>query len=136
MALKFFHDANATEPIDEQNPDIVHEPVDAGGTLLNEKKLYLASTNALLAYENLTIRGEVIDVIPEEASGIIVSVMYALDNNGSPGTYEEELELPDGDYQTPLPVWRRVYVQNVDQAFKATIEHIVPHVEYIAWNGD
>ena len=132
MALMFFHDANATEPIDEQNPDIVHEPVDAGGTLLNERKLYLASTNPLLAYENLTIRGEVVDIIPEEASGIIVSIMYALDNNGSPGTYQEELELPDGDYQTPLPVWRRVYVQNVDQAFKATIEHIVPHVEYIA----
>ena len=132
MALKLFHDVDATEPIDEQNPDIVHEPVDAGGTVLNEKKLYLASTNPLLAYEDLTIRGEVIEIIPEEASGIIVSITYALDDNGSPDTYEEELELPDGDYQTPFPVWRRVYVQNVNQAFKATIEHIVPHLEYIA----
>src|SRR5690606_1353736 len=92
MALRLFHDVNATEPIDEQNPDIVHEPVDAGGIFLNEKKMYLASTNALLAYENLTIRGEVIEIIPEEASGIIVNIMYALDDNGSPGTYEEELE--------------------------------------------
>lgn len=136
MALQLFHDPEATEPIDEQNPDIVQEPVDAGGTMLNENKMYLASTNPLLTYEDLSISGQVLDIIPPEASGIIVSVMYALDDNGSPGTYEEELELPDGDYQTPLVIWRRVYVQNVDHAFKATIEHIVPHIEYIADNSD
>lgn len=37
-----------------------------------------------------------------------INIQYAPDNAGSPGGFVETLNLADGDYATPVPVWVQV----------------------------
>lgn len=127
MALVLYHDQAATEPIDASNPDLVHQPVDVGGDILDEKLVYLKSDDDTLTYENVLITAE-----EDPSSPAQVDITYALDNNGVPGDYDFALELPDGDFTEPVAVWRKVYVTNVQQAFRAQMQHVVGWTEYVA----
>lgn len=125
MALILYHDSAATQPIDESNPDNVHEAVNVGGQIVDEQLVYVKSNDPDLTYEDVLITSEADPEAPVQ-----IDVTYALDDNGVPGTYTPSLELPDGDFSTVVPVWRKVYVDNIQQAFQAELNHIVAWTEY------
>lgn len=130
MALRLYHDADATQEITEETPDTVHMAVAVGQTLVDERPIYVLSDDPDLTYEAVSIEAEG-DTDDASESGQ-VDVLYAPDNNGVPGEYKQVLELPDGDYSEPLKIWRKVTSPNVQQAFNVTtIQHVLQWHEYV-----
>lgn len=61
-----------------------------------------------------------------------VTVDYAEDSGGSAGTYADPLSLPDGDYATPVPIWRKAVINSITEADRrADIRHDVTFDEYV-----
>lgn len=130
MALHLYHDAAATQVVDAANPDTIRQAVISGNNMVDEKVLYLASDDPSLTYENISITAAGDE--DAAANSGEVDVEYALDNAGSPGVYVDTLNLPNGDYATPVPIWRRVTAPNVIRAFERTdIEHVLSWDEYM-----
>lgn len=129
MALRLYHDADATQEITEETPDTVHMAVAVGQTLVDERPIYVLSDDPGLTYEAVSIEAEG-DTDDASERGQ-VDVLYAPDNNGTPGTYVQTLTLPDRDYATPHKIWRKVTSPNVQQAFNVTtIQHVLQWHEY------
>lgn len=127
MALRLYHDQNAQDEITQANPDTVDQAVPVGEDLDDQKIIYLASDDASLTYEEISITAI-------EDNGNNVTVEYAFDDNGSPDLpWQETLEPSDGDYSTPEPIWRRVFKEDVQEAFtREDIEHEVTADEFVA----
>lgn len=61
-----------------------------------------------------------------------VDVQYAEDNSGSPDTYSDSLNLPNGDYSTATPIWRKAGITAIAEAFiREDIRHQVTADEYV-----
>ena len=126
MALRLYHDDQAQNEITQANPDEVHVAVPVGEDLDDQEQIYLASDDATLTYES-------IEITAVEDNGNDVDVEYAFDDNGSPDLpWQETIEPTDGDYETPVPIWRRVFKENVQEAFQRTdIDHQVTADEFV-----
>ena len=117
MSLRLFFDENMENPVaaeefEDGEPDEVKDAVQSGETLTDETVLYLGSTDTTLTYENITIEQI------EGTSDNDVNVEYAEDDGaGNPDTYSDPLNLPDGDYDTPVPIHRKAEAPNVTNAF-------------------
>lgn len=124
MALRLYKDAGAAEEITAVNPDMVREPVLAGDDMIDERSLWIRSDNPILTYENV--------IITAQNKPANVTVQYAKDNNGTPGTYADSLTLPNGVFDPAVRFWRKVTASNVESAFKVTtIKHVRKYDEYV-----
>jgi len=130
MALQLYHDSGGTNLIESGDEDIYRNAVSSSNTAVDEKIIYVGSDDTNLTYENITI-----DAINDEDSASVsgeIDVTYAVDNSGTAGTYQDVLTLSDGDFSTPVPVWRKVTAPNVTSAFKRTdIQHELNFDEYV-----
>lgn len=124
MGLRLYLDAACTQEITDSNPDHVRKPVVAGADWVDERSLYIRSDNPILTYENVSITAQ---NVPEG-----VTVQYALDNSGSPGTYADSIALPNGTFDSAVRFWRKIVVPNVNEAQKITvIKHCRKYDEYV-----
>lgn len=110
MALHFYFDEACTDQLsegDRTNPDIVIGNGTEGFT--DERPLWIKNDDPTREYRavdgNPALR---VFALNEDER---VSIQYALDENGEPGTYSDVLDLPDGAYTEPIKVWRKVTVQ-------------------------
>lgn len=122
--MRLYLDAEAAQEITEENPDQVRKPVIAGSDWVDERSLWIRSDNPTLTYENVVITAQ---NVPEG-----VTVQYALDNSGSPGTYADSIALPNGTFDSAVRFWRKIVVPNVNEAQKiANIKHTRKYDEYV-----
>lgn len=122
--MRLYLDAEAAQEITEENPDEVRKPVIAGSDWVDERSLWIRSDNPTLTYENVVITAQ---NVPEG-----VTVQYALDNSGSPGTYADSITLPNGEFDPAVRFWRKVVVPEVNEAQKITvIKHCRTYDEYV-----
>lgn len=110
MGLSLYFDAGATQLISAANPDtatiLIPEPGQNGS---DERQIWMASDDTDLTYSDI--------VIQSVGENTTVVVDYAADVAGSPGSYSSTMEPTDGDYETAMPLWRRIRVFNVTAAF-------------------
>ena len=124
MGLRLYLDAACTQEITDSNPDHVRKPVVAGADWVDERSLWIRSDDSALTYENIVIAAQ---NVPAN-----VTVQYAEDNNGSPGTYADSITLPNGNFDPAVRFWRKVVVPNVNEAQKITvIKHGRTYDEYV-----
>lgn len=124
MGLRFYFDAAGTNEITDANPDTIHKAVVAGANMVDERSLWIRSDDPALTYENV--------VITAQNKPANVTVQYAKDNNGTPGTYANSITLPNGTFEPSVRFWRKVTAPNVEAAFKvATIKHTRKYDEYV-----
>lgn len=114
--LRLYRDAAGQSEITSDNPDTVRKAVPVGATLTDEQVQYLKSDDPTLTYEGVSIWAEGDE--DGAAQHGEVDVLYAPDVGGSPGTYEQVLALPDGDFVAAVPIWRKVVAPNVAAAFR------------------
>lgn len=125
MALHFYHDSAGTTEIDFTNVDHEREADVQGSTVVLEKKIYIGSDDSNLTYENVTV-STINDNDGATQSGQ-VDILYALDSGGSPGTYQQSLDVPNGDFDPPVAIWRKMVAPNIQEAF--TVNFIEHHIE-------
>jgi len=127
MALRLYHDDQAANEITALNPDTIEEAVPVGEDLDDQKQIYLASDDSNLTYENISIT-KASDSLPPT-----VVLEYAADDNGSPSLpWQTTLTPPNGNYITPVPIWRRVFKADVQEAFtRDDINHEVTADEFV-----
>lgn len=124
MGLRLYLDAACTQEITDSNPDHTRKPVVAGADWVDERSLWIRSDDSALTYENIVIAAQ---NVPAN-----VTVQYALDNSGSPGTYAASITLPNGKFDPAVRFWRKVVVPNVNEAQKITvIKHGRTYDEYV-----
>ncbi len=124
--LRLYHDPEGVEEVTEQNPDHFRKAVTEGGTLEDITELYLLTDDAGLTYENVSIQA-VGDEDDAEDSGEI-DISYSLDGV----TFDDPLDLPDGDYAEARKIYRKAVAPNVESAFKRTdIMHEWKFDEYV-----
>lgn len=125
MALVMYHDSDCNEPIDESNPDYVKEAVQQGSDFEDEKEFWIKSDDEDLTYENveLTASGDT-----DSPSSGQVDIKYSKDDGE---TYEDTVDLEDGDYQTAVSIYRKVYSPDVQEAFnESSIKHQINADEF------
>jgi len=129
MALRLYHDSDATQEITSGDPDHVKQAVSDGADLEDISPIYLASDDANLTYENITVRK-----VSTEANQVYVD--YALgqaDFDTMAYGANESISISDGDYGTSLTIYRRVVAENVTGAFtRDDIQHETEADEYVA----
>ncbi len=124
MGLRLYLDAACAQEITPENPDSIHRAVVAGANMVDERSLWIRSDDPALTYENV--------VITAQNKPANVTVQYAKDNNGSPGTYADSIALPNGVFDPAVRFWRKVIVPNVNEAQKiAVIKHSRKYDEYV-----
>lgn len=129
MALRLYSDVQATQELGPSNPDSIRSAVTPGSTLVDERVIYLKSDDPNLTYENIVL--EALGDNDNATESGQVNVEYALDQGGAPGVYQDPLPIPNGRYNTPTPIWRRVTAPNVTAAFaRVDIEHYLTATEY------
>ncbi len=126
MALKLYHDSDTTSEITGGNPDEAIDAVASGGTITDEKAIYMESDDSDLTYENIEIE-------KGSDNGPSVTLEYAPDEEGSAGAYVSKYEPANGAYTTAHKFWRKVTITNVTEAFKREdITHDVTADEHVA----
>ena len=124
MGLRLYYDPECTNEITNENPDSIRKPTIFGETLVTELEIYIKSDDITLIYENISFTA-----LNDDAQ---VDVKYALDKEGTPGEYHDELQLPDGVYHDPIRVWRKISAPDVTAAFRRTdIQHSLNWDEYL-----
>lgn len=124
MGLRLYLDAACTQEITLETPDSIHKAVVAGANMVDERSLWIRSDDPALTYENL--------VITAQNKPANVTVQYAPDSNGTPGTYANSITLPKGVFDPAVRFWRKVIVPNVNEAQKiAVIKHSRKYDEYV-----
>lgn len=124
--LRLYHDPEGVEEVTEVNPDHFRKAVREGGTLEDITELYLLSDDEGLTYENISIQAVGDEDTASESGHIDIS--YSLDGV----TFNDPLELPDGDYTTAQKIYRKAVAPNVGAAFKRTdILHEWEFDEYV-----
>jgi len=113
MTLALFHDAALENPIDENNPDEIREKV-INESVEAEDIIYVASTNLLLYYENITLT-----MHEDNEDGVLIE--YSED--AEPLNYVETLNLPDGDYSSPVPIHRKLSASTDKSIKRQDIKH-------------
>jgi hypothetical protein len=122
MAIRIYEDYQCTTELNLSNKDEIIEAVEQNSDYIGERKLFLKSDDAMLTYRNITIEGYG-DVDNTTTSGE-VDVKYALDVGGSPDIYAQKLNIPNGNYNEVVPIWRKVIAPNVQSPFLETeVEH-------------
>ena len=118
--IRMYFDAAATQVVrdnwgpNEGAPDAYEGP-GAGGEVTAKRYLYNPE-HATKTYQGITLSGYQDDSITD--------LKYALDEGGVPGTFVDTLNLPDGDYATPFPVWVKVIFAPTGEPLKRThIKH-------------
>jgi hypothetical protein len=125
MALHFYHDAAGTQEITEA--DVDHERLAdvVGSTIISETQIYIGSDDPNLTYENIVV--STVNDFDNTSNAGEIDIEYALDSNGSPGTYNQILNVPNNDFDPPVPIWRKMTAPNITTAF--TISNIEHHIE-------
>lgn len=124
--IRMYHDQAGTQEVTEQNPDSFRKAVFAGDDLEDVAELYLKTDDPDLTYENVSITAKGDDDGASESGQI--DVKYSLDGS----SYSDTLELPDGDYGSPIKIYRRAVAPDVQAAFRRTdIEHKWTFDEYV-----
>jgi len=128
MALRMYFDETVSSLVRDDisptlgSPDTYEGPAEGGSV---ERKLYLYSDNFQRTYSNVQI-----SALNTDAD---VQIHYALDQNGQPGTYQTTLQLPDGDYQTPVPIWVKVtFAPATEPTLRTDLRHHLQWLEAIA----
>ena len=115
-----YFDQNATQLVrDNWEPSAgapdAYEGPGAGGEVIAKRYLYNPE-HATKTYEGVTLSAYQDDAITD--------LKYALDEGGQPGAFVDILNLPDGDYATPFPVWVKVIFAPTGEPLKRThIKH-------------
>lgn len=128
MALRMYFDETVSSLVrDDISPTLgspdTYEGPGAGGTV--ERKLYIYSDNFQRTYSQVQLTS-----LNADAQ---VQLHYALDDNGSPGTWQTTVDLPDGDYRTPYPIWVRVTFAPTDEpTLRTDLRHWLQWLEAIA----
>jgi len=124
--LGIYFDAAHTDKLSESgagtNPDITRLNGAVGG--VEEKKLYVWNDNAAAkTYEEIYVTAANDD---EQ-----FKVEYAADDAGAPGTFSDAISLPNGDFATAVPFWRRVTIAvQADSVTRRDIKHNLNAIEY------
>lgn len=125
MALKMFHDGETTQEVTEENPDLTRKATKSGENLTDERQFWIKSDDPLLTYENISMIA--LNDYNEPTSGQ-VDIKYSLDGE----IYEDSIIIPNGDFSTPVAIWRKVYSPNIISAFNVTsILHEITADEYV-----
>lgn len=128
MSLKLFLDNEGVKgsEIAPINPDIARGAEEFGNPFIEEKRLWVETGDTDLIYENITITKE------ELSTGKAIDIEYALESDGVVGTYVSELSIADGKYLTAYPIWRKVTVANITEAFiREDLRHRIKADEFI-----
>lgn len=133
MALHIYTDAAKTNQLSEgtgTTPDTVHGSGTVGFDHVLD--LYVGSSTSTRFYGDQSNPVQ----ITAENEGDGITITYALDNNGTPVSYQEVLELgiiaAAGASGDPKKIWRKVTVPaETDSITKTTIKHVVSGIEYI-----
>lgn len=124
--IKAYHDAECTEEITEQNPDLIKSAALAGADMQDTKVIYLKSDGPNLTYENISAY-TVGDIDGADKQGEI-DILYSLDGE----TYTQTVDIPNGDFETPVSLWRKAIAPAVTDAFNLyQIEHKILYDEYV-----
>lgn len=118
MSLFLYHDSSGTNLVESGDEDYEREAVQSGNQVVLEQKLYVGSDNTNLTYENITL-----DSVNDEDSANQtgeINIQYAPDESGSPGVYLESISLPNGDFDPPVAIWRKMIAPSVENAFIRT----------------
>jgi len=122
--LHIYFDEEHTNMVSEgtgTNPDSVRISGATGG--VDQRKLYLWNDDEEKTYEDVSITAANDDEN--------VNIQYTLDINGSPGEWAESINLPNGDYRTAVPFWRKVVVaQHEDSITRRDISHKFTAIEF------
>lgn len=120
MPLRMYFDPNAQQVVTdnwgptEGQPDSFEGP-GAGGEVVAERYLYNPE-HATKTLASIRLRGYQDDAITD--------MKYALDVGGVPGTWLDEIVLPDGDYSVPYKVWVKcVFAPTPEPIKKTTVKH-------------
>lgn len=128
--LRVYTDENCTNEITDIDAEVNKMPVEVGEDWVHEREIFIKSDDPLLNYENVLIKG-FMDIDGTNQQGEI-DVLYALDDQGSPGVYKQTLNLPPDNYESPYKIWRKIYSPNVTTAFKEeNIKHELYSEEYM-----
>ena len=128
MALRLYFDADGNRPVEAGVPDALDLAIIESQDLENTLKLYIKSDDSSLTYRNVSIYG--LNDVDNPVSGE-VNVQHAEDNGGSPGSFLEELELPDGPYIPAVPVWRKIYSPNLQSSIRnSSLKHAIKAQEF------
>lgn len=133
MAIRLYHDSDATDEITSSNPDHVRQAVLEGEDSEEISPIYLESDDSNLTYENVSISQEG-SASGSEFDDIIVD--YAENESDFDGMAVGDsttLDLSDGDYDTAVEVFRRITATNVTDAFNSEEEiyHRVQRDDYV-----
>ncbi len=114
MALKLYKDSACTQDVKTGAPESFQEAVTFQDDCVHVAQLWVKSDDSTITYEDITITASG-DVDNPTTSGEI-DVTFSLDNS----TYSQSITLPNGDYTTPMGIWRKAYSPTVIGAFKTT----------------
>ena len=126
MALRLYFDSALNNVVESEEfttgeEDIVKEAIQSGNDIEDILSLYVASTDTNLTYENVSIT-------QTESEIGDVNIQYR--ESGST-TWEDVLNLANGDYSTPLEIERKVSVSNVEEVINRTdIRHTIQFDKY------
>lgn len=125
MALRMYFDETVSSIVRDDiaptlgSPDAYEGPGEGGEV---SRKLYLFSDNFQRSYSEIQLTA-----LNTDAN---VQVHYALDDNDNPGIWQSVLELPDGDYQTPYPIWVRVtFAPTTEPTLRTDLRHWLQWLE-------
>ena len=128
MALRMYFDETVSSLVrDDISPTLgspdAYEGPGAGGSV--QRKLYIYSDNFQRTYSQVQLTSL--------NSDQQVQIHYALDDNGQPGTWQTTADLPDGNYQTPYPIWVRVTFAPTDEpTLRTDLRHWLQWLEALA----
>ena len=129
MALRLYHDSDATEEITEDNPDHVRQAVTDGTDLEEITPIYLASDDDNLTYENITVR----KTSTEDNNVYVDYALSESDFDSMAHGDNESIDIDNGAYTSSLTIYRRVVAENVTEPFTRTdIKHETEADEYVA----
>lgn len=125
MGLDFYLDQECTQKITSLSPDYAKDKATQGQTLELVKELWIKSDNETLTYEDIEVYA---DNDEEGASNSEeAEVLYSKDNVA----YFNVLSMANGNYITPVKIFRKVIAPNIQEAFQRT--DIIPKLKYTGY---
>lgn len=123
--LRLYRDQACQDEITQNSPDFFEKAVLAGGTLTDVAELYIKSDDSEATYKNIYITG--IDDEDSASESGEIDILYSADGSN----YVQELNIPDGEYTTPLKIYRKAIAPAVTKRFnRVDIKHELGQDEY------
>lgn len=128
--LHLYFDAGATQRIRDNTDPKVGSPdrfeVPASGGEVRALR-YLWNDDPAFTYTNIRVSAF--------QDSELINLQYALDENGSPGTFMDSITLENGSYTTSYPIWVKVTfapAETLPPAFYVDVFHRIQAREWLA----